>query len=608
MIKRIIYILITLVSFFIVSINVKAIEYKTVTKREFSYEINSFYISGDYLIINGWAIMDENIQNYYNDSTHSYSLVLKNNNDVDDKLIYDATLLPVDKTNLFKYVSTHRACGSNQINQNPTSCYMTLQNVGFEFKIPLSDLKKDTTYTAVLRMYSKTVNRAYQTIIYAPNIRDYQVKDGVKYELYSDFSTTKIIMLAEVLFVKDGPSTSSSRSTGWQYCSSAGYVLYWKPWEIYTSLQETARTTNGVDSETWFRVMYDQGLCQNGKSRAIMGWSYSGWMPSTYTDFDGDPAIIKITSMNYSEIDQIKTYTSPNNTQTKANISLYNKINQTVNIKLYHRNDLVYDQNMTFNGKKELSIPFINKGGEVKIVVTETSGYKTTLNTTIYTSSYENYESSNSNITVNPTTPIIVIATKTSTKKIYERIKVSIPYNYIKLVSGKPIQTWSYIEYSTDNNELSLNKDIKGTVIFPSQESSLNYPINNNKVVVNMVKTDSNFSQAIIDLPEYVLDKNKGYVYEKGKQPNNITTIYGNRKWYTPINDSLGKYNYEINDYNLGVNRISIKFNCNYETYKKLFGNDNSYYILKRTYKPDNLLYRFHKSYNYQELLKLGGK
>lgn len=587
--------------------NVKALEYQNVTKRDLVYEINGFYISGDYLIVNGWGLIEQNVQSYFDDSTHSYSLVISNQNNKNEKLIYNGTLLWTDKTELFRFVSTHRVCDPNAIYQDQTYCYATLQNIGFEFKIPLSDLKADTSYDVTLRMHAKRANLAYQTKIFAPNIRQYQEKNGIRYELYSDYSTTHIVMLSDILFVKAGPSLESSKIYSWQNCSITGNTLYWLQWEIFTTLQETSKTSNNYDAETWFRVLFDQGLCYAGRSRAYMGYSYSGWMPSIYTDFDGTPAVIKITSQNYASIDEMRSYTSTYNTQTKAVLKLYNKVNQTNNIKLYQNGSLIYDSNIKYNGSKDITINFNNKGGKIKAVITEPSGYVVTLEAPIYTSSYTKYTSDKNEILVSPTTPIIVIANKNGVKNIYERIKVSIPYNHINIISGKPIQTWSYIEYFTDNNEIVLNSDILGNVLFPTQESTLNYQIKNNKVFVNTIKTDYNSTQAIMNLPEYVLDKNKGFVYEKGKQPNNIITVYGGRKWYTLMTDPLGTYYYQINLSNLGVNKVSVSFNCNYTTTKNLFGTENSYYVLKRTYIPNNPIYRFKNKYTYNQLLKIGG-
>lgn len=587
---------------------VNAVEYQSVGKSNLLYEINGFYIEDDYLKINGWAISDRNIQNYFDESTHSYSIYLQNINDSNDILYYDGVLLDVDKTILFKYATTNKKCSSTAINKPLNECYMMVQNVGFEFTIPLSDLQKDTSYKVVLRMYNKQANVAYQTEIFAPNISDYQEKDGIRYELYSDFSTTHIIMLSGMLFVKEGPSTSSSRMYSYKSCSETGNVLYWKQWDVFTNLQEVSKTTDSYDSETWFRVLFDQGICIDGRSRAFMGYTYTGWMPSTYTDFDGIPATIKITTQNHSSIDEIKTYTAPVNSQTKAVVKLYNKINQTINIKLYQNNVLMYDNNVTFDGIKEVTIPFNHNGGsDIKVVIKEPSGYVTTLNSIIYKSSYSQYTSNSTEISITPSTPVIVIADKTTTKNIYERIKVSIPYNYIKTISGKPIQSWSYIEYYTDNNEIVLNSDITGYVLYPSKESTLNYEFINNKYKVSTVKTDYNTAQAIMNLPEYVLDKNKGYVYEKGSEPSGINTVYGDRKWYIPINESIGIYAYEINVGNLGVNRISVKFPCNYEITKTLFGYPDSLYIIKRTYVPNDLQYRFNKVYSYQELFNMVG-
>lgn len=589
---------------------VNALEYKTVTKRNLMYEINGFYIEGDYLIVNGWATSDRNIQNYFDETTHSYSLILKKygTNDANaETLLYEGTLLPADKTILFKYASTTKKCSSTAINKDLNDCYMILQNVGFEFKIPLADLDADSSYKVTLRMYSKQANVAYQTDIFAPSINEYHEKNGLRYELYSDFSTTNIIMLSDMLFVKEGPSTSSKKMYSYLSCSATQNVLYWKQWEVFTNLQEISKTANDYSSETWFRVLFDQGKCINGRSRAFMGYTYTGWMPSVYTDFDGKPATIKITTQNHSSIDQVKTYTSPKNTQTKAVLKLYNKINQQLSIKLYQDNTLMYDNNIAFEKEKELTINFNNNGGsEIKVVITEPSGYVTTLKSPIYISSYNEYTTTNKELTIIPNTPIITITDETGIKKIYEKIKVSIPYSFISTYSGKPIQTWSYIEYSTDNNEINLNSNISGSVLFPSKENTLNYNIVNNRFKVETIKTSSNSNQAVLNLPEYVLDNNRGYVYEKGTEPSDVSIIYGDRKWYIPMNEELGNHQYIISNNNLGVNRITINFNCEYNISKTLFGYSDSLYTIKRTNIPNNVNYIFSKYYNYEELF--GGR
>lgn len=597
-----------LISCFVFVNNVEAIEYRKVRKSDFQYEINNFYISGDYLIINGWGKIVGNSQHYLNDSTHSYSILLRNINNSASALEYYATLLPTDKTNYFKRVSTNRVCAPNLTYQDEDYCYMNVKNIAFEFKIPLSDLGSDVNYNVSLRIHAKTINVGYQTEMFAPAIRDYQERNGIRYELSSDYSTTKIYVMSDMLFVKAGPGLETARQTSWQYCSLTGYTLYWREWHPFTSLQEVAKTSSSYDAETWFRVLFDQGLCEGGRSRAFMGWSYSGWMPSSYTDFDGTPAMIKITTQNYASIDQIKTYTAPKGEQTKIKIGLYNKTNQSNNIKVYNDGKLIYNQNLSYSGSKELEVKFnIEKKGEVEVVITEPSGYQTKLKSPIYVSSFETHEVKEKEININPETPIIVITDKLGSRNIYEKLKITIPYSSIKLVSGKSIQTWSFIEYSTTNNELNINQDVNSKVLFPTQEKTLMYPFENNKIKVKMEKVDSNSSQMLLNLPEYVLDKNKGFVYQKGNEPKNIKTINGDRKWYVPISDNIGKYDYQINLSNVGVNKVSVKFNCNYEIIKKLIGDINSLYIIKRVDVPQNLIIRFSNIYSYNDLIKVGG-
>lgn len=577
-------------------------------RETFAYDINNYYIDNGYIVINGWGITATD-QQLTGTDTHEFSMTLTNGKT--GKInTYVATLKNVDKTELMRMKTTYRQCGYYEIDQVPTTCYYPYTMAGFEFRIPLSDLEADTEYEIILRVWAKIVNRGYQLQIYAPSINKYYEINGVRYLLNSDMSKTYATVTGEPVYVRNGFDINSSRQTSWQYCSGSGYNLYWLLYHTYYNIAQVAQTNPGaLDSETWLNIKFDQGVCSNGRSRAVNGTSYTGWIAGIYTDFSGTPATIKTYRVKNTSIDKIKAYTSETNTATKVVVNLYNSYNQTNNVKMYHNGNLVYNQNITYNGSKELTINYsIPNSGTVKIVVTEPNGLTTEFNSSIYVSSKKSYTMTSQTGSIVDSTPILVVTSKSgAVDKYYEHINYTVPYTYKEIVSGQGIEAWINIQYISDTSEIKLKSDVSGVVYFPTQEKTLNYGITNNKINVNSIKTISNTNQVVLNLPEYVLDKNKGYVYLKGKEPSGITTVYGDRKWYVPLADSLGSYNYEIMASNIGVNRISIKVPCSYKIIKKLIGNKDSKYIIKRTYIPKTLNYRFSKIYNYQDLIKLGG-
>ncbi|MFV0249712.1 MAG: hypothetical protein ACK5HP_01560 [Bacilli bacterium] len=598
------YIIPFLLLFLFLPNSAKAISYEYVTRDTFPYNINNYYIDNGYIVINGWGITASD-QQLTGSDTHEYSLTLTNRK-TSKVNTYMAELKSVNKTELMRMKTTYRACGYYELNASPYNCYYNYSMVGFEFRIPLSDLDADTEYDIMLRIWAKIVNKGYQLQIYAPLINKYYEVNGVRYLLNSDMSKTYATITGDPVFVRNGPSVGSSVQTGWQWCSSTyKYTLYWWLYHTYYNINQVVQTSAGsIDSETWLNICFNQGTCVNSRSRASTGNSYNGWIAAIYADYSGTPATIKTYRVVNSSVDRIKAYTAKSNANTKVIVNLYNNYNQTNNIKVYHNGNLVYNQNISYVGNKELTINYqIPNSGNLKIVVTEPNGLSTEFSSQIYVSSEKEYEVNNQNSTIVDTTPVLISTSKDGTvNKYYEHISVSVPSIYNKITAGKGFENWINLSYYTDTSEITLNPDVIANSYFDTQDENLNYNVKNDKVEVPLEKLISNGNNNYFNINQYIFNKHNGKIYSPSNVPNNITTTNGGRKWYTSLSKGKGIYNYNYEIKNIGVNKVKIIIPAKYEIVKTLFGNNDSEYFIKRVYIPNNLNLIFSKKYTSLEL------
>lgn len=598
------YIIPILFIFILFPTGAKAITYENVTRDTFPYDINNYYIDNGYIVINGWGITasDQQLTGY---DTHEYSMKLTNKKNGVIKT-YNAELRGVNKTELMRMKTTYRMCGYYELNASPYNCYYNYSAVGFEFRIPLSDLDADTEYEIHLRIWAKIVNKGYQLKIYAPSINKYYEVNGVRYLLNSDMSKTYATITGDPVFVRNGPSVGSSVQTGWQWCGSTyKYTLYWWLYHTYYNINQVVQTNAGsIDSETWLNIGFNQGTCVNNRSRASTGNSYNGWIAAIYADYSGIPATIKTYKVVNTSVDKIKAYTAESNSNAKVVVNLYNNYNQTNNIKAYHNGILVYNQNANYNGNKELTINYnIPSSGNVRIVVTEPNGLSTELTSQIYVSSKNSYTIKNQSSAIVDTTPVIVVTSKNgSVNKYYEHISLTVPSIYNNVTAGKGFDNWVNLSYYTDSSEIALNNDVSAYSYFDSQDENLNYEIKDNQVKVPLEKLIANGNTNYFNVNEFIFDKHTGKIYVSSNVPNNIITTNGGRKWYTSASKEKGIYNYNYQIKNIGVNKINIIIPAKYEINKSLFGNIDSEYFIKRVYIPSNLNLIFSKKFTSLEL------
>ncbi len=587
-----------LLFFFCFILSVKADEYTIVNKELINYEINNFYIENDNIIINGWAILDKDVQHFLSSDTHEYSLYIENKFNSSDNHIYYGTLLPADKTSMYKYITTNNMCPLNSTFNNAYNCYTKYENVGFSFSIPLSELSSNAEYQIYLRIKGKTANVNYKILIYAPNLQSSYIKNGVQYDLKSDLSTINLTVITEHLFVRSGPDISLNSVYGSYNACSYGKRLYWGEYLTFSTIQEVYQKSKNYDSDTWFRLLYNEGLCQDNRSRAIMGYSHSGWIAGVHTDFSGTPAIIKTTLLESINMGDIITYTNNSGDKGLVSMNLNSKIEQNINVKIYYLDNLVSNEIYEVSGDKEIKsyIDLINQGN-VKIIVTEENGVEHLYETEIFISNAQTYVVNEKEKIISPSTPIMVIKNGDNKKYIYEKIEAKIPYNYIKTNAGSPIYAWALINYITDDNRVKINDDITSYEIYTESEKTLGLSaLENGKYKIKLDKVESNNNQVLFNLPVMYLSNPDGLVFLDKSKLNNY--IVGNRKWYIPLDSEYKVHDYNIFLSNVGVNGINIIFNCSYEVDKKLYGDNFSKYILKRVKTPDDVEYFLNKSYS----------
>ncbi|MBE6153929.1 MAG: hypothetical protein E7166_06885 [Firmicutes bacterium] len=572
------------------------------------YNINNFYLSGNYIILNGWAVTEKH-QNFTSSDTHEYSLKLTSRK-TGKELIYYGTIKYADKTQLIKQWNNKVECTGTF---NTGNCYYSYTHAGFEFNIPISDLEADSEYDIKLRIYEKIVNLKLQQSIFALGVDSSYERNGVRYQLYSDINKTNVTITSNQLYMRSGPGQNYALKQANFSCSQNGTELFWYPQGYYNNIKGVAHSNQGaIDSELWVNLRYDLGYCVNGKARAINGTTYDGWGPWIYMIGGGTPAIIKTTSLDTFTIDELKTYTAKKNTNTKALITLTSSTSQNLNIKAYHNDSLVYNQDKNISGTKTFEINYkIPNTGTLKFVVSNQYRSKD-ISSKIYIASEETYnlsKSSNDIITVN--TPIMVLTDKNGNVTQYkEKINLSaIPYE-MNISQGRGLSgITSAITYYYPLSEFTLNSDYNVYALYPSSEDTLNYEIVNGKVKVNLKKDGvtrkSNYDISYFHHPNILLSVIDGKLYNSNV--GGLSYYNGGGIWYPSWDDELGTYNYEYIGTNLGVNKITIKKDLSYTITSKMFDTDSSKYIIKRVKSNNigNMIYK--KTFTIDELKeKLG--
>jgi hypothetical protein len=243
-------------------IPVKSME--VVTRRELRYEITDISYQHSNIKISGWGFMYMQ-QHFTNSFTHDIFIQFENEH---GSSRHQATLLPIDQTQLLRYGRVPR-CSDTEFYKQAMTCYYDYSNVGFTVTVPLSTFQLGRNYTAYLIIYGKKLN-VYQKIpLYFPLEQPIKTKIGdVEYLSISNLKDTEITIISAHVYARSGPSTSFPIYRVGTNCSTA-YLnrTYFKENTTYKHVLE--RYFDGTN--TYYRVSADPSGCYLSRRRIVEG-------------------------------------------------------------------------------------------------------------------------------------------------------------------------------------------------------------------------------------------------------------------------------------------------------------------------------------------------
>ncbi len=581
------------------------------TRNKVVYEITDISLTSDLLIIKGWSFANY-IQNHNSVNSHKYMLELIDN-ESNFRKVYFSNPKNIDKSNLVKMSNITKKCKDNEFNTDGSYCYRDLTWSGFEFRINLNELNRDTHYKINFAINLNMVNEThyFNNGIVIPGFENTElISNGIRYSLNGRFDTWEFIVITNYVRNRIGPGKNAdSNFSNKPYCRPNDRNLYWHEYETYTNFKGTNWIGSGNEKELWINLKFKNSnyICQlmtdgDWIQTTMNGTSGSGWISTAFLNYYGEPTTLKVESLENTKINSIKTYTAPKNTNSKIEINLNNKLNQEIIIDVKFQNILLYTTKEKFNGNKKkiitnLKIPSNDK---IRVEVTEPSGKKHIIESSIYISSLEEKVLNNINNVFKVNTPIAVEKEFGKNEKYYyEFYEIKIPHNKINVVAGQSFSAYIDLIYNSDIEEIKIN-NFDSYILFDKQDSNLNYPLLNGKVKVELLKDNIKDNQIFMKLPKTYVEKLKGSlsIYNKG-----TTYIDGGNKWYVGISDELGSYNYNYKIENIGINLITIIIPSQYKITKYLLGNE-ALIKLKRVWVPSNLNYFYSKSFLYSNLLR----
>jgi hypothetical protein len=271
---------------------VKSME--TVSRRELRYEITNIDYLSDQLRISGWGFTYMQ-QHFINSSTHDIFVQFENEFQTSR---YQASLLPVDQTQLLRYGSAPR-CKDNIFHQQANICYYDYANVGFTVSVPLSQFQLNQKYSTYLIIYAKKLNIYQKIPLYYPLEQPIKTKiNDIEYLSISNLKDTEITIISAHVYARSGPSTSYPIHSIGANCSSA-YLnrAYFRENTTYKQVLE--RHFDGVN--TYYRVSANPSECYLSRRRIIEGTLIRPvWIVSSYVQYSGTPLTITSQLINTS--------------------------------------------------------------------------------------------------------------------------------------------------------------------------------------------------------------------------------------------------------------------------------------------------------------------
>lgn len=268
------------------------------------YEIQNQYISGDNLVIEGFYYVYE-LQNFTDNTrgsgTHYYYMELYNGADrytYNDTGGYYIDLTDIEYKSGYPWASGGE---SDVVSPKQSACNYRYRDIGFQFVIPISDLKKFNGESSVWNMNIACVatntyrgrGAAYefkQQNVYASKAfgeltyQDYHIKSNS--ELFQNSSD----IYASVAYIRTAPGKSAGIAT------YSGNKLYWANGAVFYDLSRNTKVSTGCDTLTWYCLKYGNVFYDGKRYRAsYAAGGPDGWIPSIFLgQVRGSPYTITI--------------------------------------------------------------------------------------------------------------------------------------------------------------------------------------------------------------------------------------------------------------------------------------------------------------------------
>lgn len=266
MLKNILFktsvLLICLITLNLISLPVKAIIGNNFGSVTSSYEISSFTIDGDYIDIKGWHYPDY-LQNIY-------SQTLTQKMHIGGKSYADQNDYWVDHTSTAQ-TSGLGWCPDNAGSNQQGRCNYYFQDVGFHFRIPVSDLTNDIELYPQIAFsiagkgeHRQGFKTSLDKEILETKEKNYQIRFS------SSLNSNRLQFRGpNNMFVRNGPGKA------YGILNLNGQQMYWRPndrFKVYDAVQ-------GEGEQMWYKVMvgwYGANKVSESTTSGIYGWIPSG--------------------------------------------------------------------------------------------------------------------------------------------------------------------------------------------------------------------------------------------------------------------------------------------------------------------------------------------
>lgn len=267
---------------------------ETIEGFQTHYEIQNQYISGNYLYIEGFYFALY-LQNYTDSTkdigTHYYSMQLSNG--IRSFTYYDTGNYYVDLTLIeMKSGAPWASVGESDIVMPMQSnLNYRYKDVGFQFKIPISDLSNFTgaetkwnisvSLIALNTYKGRYVNYEFrQSKLYASKSFGEVTSGDSKISAATSLETYSSVISADVAYVRTSPGKDAANSNRAVY---NGSFLFWGTGQRFYDLSVNTTISTGYDKLTWYRLSYGN-IYYDGRYRAAYqaGSTSYGWIPSVF--------------------------------------------------------------------------------------------------------------------------------------------------------------------------------------------------------------------------------------------------------------------------------------------------------------------------------------